>query len=226
MLTQRQPGKGAEALQPPVIYLLGFGALMLAAPLEEIIGSAAARLVVCLAFNGVLFAFLRPRLPLAFRPLHVLWGAGLGVLIALPTAAPREFGLPAAAASIVVVDAAWEELLFRGLAFDFATRRYGRWGALVLSSLCFAGAHLLDAAAAEPLAFASLVLAGLALGAIRLVTGSLWPALALHAAHNLLLSQAADGATCGSVLVTGVTVGLLVWRLHRTPRRDTKTTPG
>lgn len=228
MMTQRHLGKGAEALQPPVIYLVGFGALILAASLEEILGSALARLAICLAFNGVLFAFLRPRLPLAFKPLQVLLGAGLGFLIALPAVATGRFAAPTAvAAAIVLVDAAWEEVLFRGLAFDFAERRYGRWGALALSSLCFAGAHLLDAAAADPLAFAYLILAGLVLGAIRLATGTLWPALALHAAHNLLLSGAAeDDVAWASLAVTAVIVALLGRHLHRTPSQTTKTTSG
>lgn len=219
MATQRRLGKGAEAFQPPVIYLLGFGALILAAPLEELVGIAVARLIVCLTFNGVLFAVLRPRLPLAFRPLHILWGAGLGILIALPTVALGGFVVPTgAAAAVVIVDAAWEELLFRGVALDFATRRYGRWGALALSSVFFAGAHLLDAAAADPLAFAYLLVAGLALGAIRLATGSLWPALALHAAHNLLLSGAAeDNVAWASLALTAAIVALLGRHLHRTP---------
>ena len=99
MVTQRQPGEGgngAELLQPPLVYLLGFVSLMLASPLEELVGDAVARLVACVAFNGVLYAALRIPLPLAFRPFAVMCGASLGVLVALPSVLTEEFLVPGA----------------------------------------------------------------------------------------------------------------------------------
>ncbi len=69
-------------------------------------------------------------MPLALAPVpfSVLRGAGIGLLIALHSVLSESFSFPlGVVAAVVVVDAAWEELLFRGLAFDFAIRRYGPW---------------------------------------------------------------------------------------------------
>lgn len=217
MATRPPRARGVELLQPPALYLLGFGALILASPLEALTGDATARLLACLAFNGVLYAVLRLRLALAPVPLAVLWGAGIGLLVALPTIVGGNISLPVGlVAVVVVVDAAWEELLFRGLAFDFAVQRYGAWGALALSSLCFASAHLLDAAASDPLAFTYLILAGLLLGAVRLESRSLWPVLALHAVHNLVLSSTTvEAPAWGSVAAAAVLAAVLLLRLRR-----------
>ena len=98
----------------------------------------------------------------------------------------------------------WEEYFFRGVLpsvlqrgiglprFVFCFRnRYSVngmvaippvpwWLASCLSAALFAAAHLtLDI-------FAPLMAAGLLLTAVRYLTGSLWPCVALHAAHNLL----------------------------------------
>ncbi|MEM6296726.1 MAG: CPBP family intramembrane glutamic endopeptidase [Myxococcota bacterium] len=199
--------------------------LLLASPLEEVLGGAFARFVACLAFNAGLFAVLRTRLPLSFRPFTVLLGGSLGLVVALPAALRGDFALPSVVlSSVVVVDAAWEELLFRGLAFDFAERRYGRWGALTLSSVCFAGAHLLDTAATEPLAFAYLLLAGLALGAVRVASGSLWPTLALHAAHNVLLSGVTNAEVAlGSVVLIAM---IAIVAMVAVGRRGVRSAPG
>ncbi len=217
MATRAPRARGVELLQPPALYLLGFGALLLASPLEALFGDATARLLACLAFNGVIYAALRVPLALAPVALAVLRGAGIGVLIAMPSVLGGSFSFPVGVvAAVVVVDAAWEELLFRGLAFDFAFRRYGPWGALALSSLCFASAHLLDTAAADPLSFTYLLLAGLLLGAVRLHSGSLWPALALHAVHNLMLSGSMlERPAWGSVAAAAVLVAVLIVRLRR-----------
>jgi membrane protease YdiL (CAAX protease family) len=83
--------------------------------------------------------------------------------------------------ALVVVAPCCEDALFRGLILERLASRYGAERALVWSSLLFGIAHGRLAAAVLPAA-----LAGLALGLVRLRTGSLLPAVLLHAAVNLL----------------------------------------
>jgi uncharacterized protein len=149
----------------------------------------------------------------------------LGALVAFPSAFGGTFTpLTAAAAVLVVIDASWEEVLFRGLAFDFTLRRYGTWGALALSSVFFASAHLFDAATHNFVTFSYLVLAGVVLGAIRVVSGSLWPAITFHAAHNLLLScSTVDDTHWGSIIAVGVTTAALLFRLRTKPTPHART---
>lgn len=71
-----------------------------------------------------------------------------------------------------------EELLFRGLFLFGLERRYGRGFALLLSSAFFGIVHL----GAVPAVYATV--AGLLLGTVALVTRSVWPGVALHAAVN------------------------------------------
>jgi membrane protease YdiL (CAAX protease family) len=71
-----------------------------------------------------------------------------------------------------------EELLFRGLFLFGLERRYGSGFALLLSSCFFGIVHM----APVPAVYATV--AGLVLGALALVTRSIWPGIALHAAIN------------------------------------------
>jgi membrane protease YdiL (CAAX protease family) len=71
-----------------------------------------------------------------------------------------------------------EEVFFRGVLFSSLRARCGFWAAALMSSLVFAGLHL------SPVHFPSLLVLGLVLAWLYERTGSLWPAMVLHALHN------------------------------------------
>jgi membrane protease YdiL (CAAX protease family) len=71
-----------------------------------------------------------------------------------------------------------EELFFRGALFGALARRYGRAGALAAASLLFAAAHR------DLRSFAPDLVGGAVMGLVRVWSGSLWPALLVHAAFN------------------------------------------
>ena len=76
-----------------------------------------------------------------------------------------------------------EELLFRGaIQGELASRLPRPWQAAVLSAASFALAHTVRGGASGLLTF----LPGLLFGALRQVTGSIWPAVAAHALANLI----------------------------------------
>ena len=121
----------------------------------------------------------------------------------LAQASPGFYFLLLAAA--VIPTPLWEECLFRGklaaalqrgiplppfiLSFRNPFSAYGLlatppapyWLAATISSALFAAAHL------TPSWLVPLLLIGLLLTAIRRLTGSLWPSVAVHSLHNLLV---------------------------------------
>lgn len=186
---------------------------------------------------------------IAPRPLAiggaVIAGAGLW-LIALWVAAPivetthrqhaideltmRLFGgqpnLALLIVTLVVVPAVCEELTHRGLLLGGLAPGVGRALAIAIAAALFAILHV------EPARIASTAILGVAAGLCALWSGSLWPAIALHATNNLIVlvlgvglaprlaalidrhPQASLSAACA--LACG---GLaLVWRSGRRPR--------
>lgn len=75
-----------------------------------------------------------------------------------------------------------EELVFRGVLFGWLRRHVGFWGAGVFSALVFAGAHGI------PDIILPTAILGLLFAWIYERTGSLWPAMLAHVAHNLLVT--------------------------------------
>ncbi|MBQ3537545.1 MAG: CPBP family intramembrane metalloprotease [Clostridia bacterium] len=75
--------------------------------------------------------------------------------------------------------ALFEELVFRGIIMQ-SLRKYGDWFAIFASALVFALIH--GNIAQTPFAF----IAGIALGYISVVSGSLWPSVILHFLNNFL----------------------------------------
>ncbi len=71
-----------------------------------------------------------------------------------------------------------EELLFRGLFLFGLSRRYGSFFGVLFSAVLFGIVHL----GAVPAIYATV--AGVVLGWLALVTRSIWPGVALHAAFN------------------------------------------
>lgn len=74
-----------------------------------------------------------------------------------------------------------EEILFRGLALRALVPRVGRALAVGLTAVVFGLLH-----GGDPQSVPPLVVLGLALGWLRLASGSLWPPVALHLANNAL----------------------------------------
>lgn len=75
-----------------------------------------------------------------------------------------------------------EELVFRGVLFAWLRRHVNFWIAGVSSALVFAGAHGI------PDIVLPTAILGLLFAWIYERTGSLWPAMAAHVAHNLLVT--------------------------------------
>ncbi len=94
-----------------------------------------------------------------------LFGEGVpGLLIALLAAG--------------VVAPLTEEVFFRGFVFGALRDRVGVWGAIALSALIFAAAHL------QPYALPALFALGALLAWLYQLTGSLWPGIVMHSTIN------------------------------------------
>ena len=92
--------------------------------------------------------------------------------------------------------ALWEELLFRGYAFTVLREWWGTPAALGVTSAVFGLVHLQNAGA-TPASISVVVLAGVFLGAVLVVTGSLWAAFAAHLAWNWVLAGVLHSAVSG-----------------------------
>ena len=92
-------------------------------------------------------------------------------------------------AVFALVPAVCEEMLFRGFLHSGLMRRLERpLSAVVAGAIVFGIFHL------DPWRFVGVVVLGLFLGYLRLATGSLLPAMAAHAANNIVsVSLAASG---------------------------------
>jgi len=88
-----------------------------------------------------------------------------------------------------------EEVMFRGVPLILLARPLGRPTALLLTSILFALAHLLNPHV-EPLALVNIALAGLFLGAAFYLPGGIWTAFGAHLAWNATLA-AADAPVSG-----------------------------
>jgi hypothetical protein len=114
------------------------------------------------------------------------YAAGLGRLgiEVISVSAPfTEAGWPrwSAWALVAGAPAVFEEVGFRGLVQGRLAETLGARGALAVQAALFAFLHL------TPAIFPSHFLVGLALGWLRVATGSLWPGMAVHAALNGLV---------------------------------------
>jgi membrane protease YdiL (CAAX protease family) len=113
--------------------------------------------------------------------------------------------------AIAVAPAACEEALFRGLVLPALLRPLGVAGACAASAALFGLIHLDSAAGAlslyrVPFAFA----VGLGLAAVRLRSGSLWPALIAHATLNTITFAAAPFTDDAGPLEARPGLGLLM----------------
>lgn len=98
---------------------------------------------------------------------------------------PGDFsGVAAVFVGVALVPAFTEELLFRGILFRWIEEFAGSWAALAVTSALFGLAHILNPGATWFSSFAIAVEAGLLLGAVYMLTRSLWMPIGLHAAWN------------------------------------------
>ncbi|MBG0816221.1 CPBP family intramembrane glutamic endopeptidase [Planomonospora sp. ID82291] len=117
-------------------------------------------------------------------------------------------GSPAAAVGLLGVMAAaavTEELVFRGILFRIVEERAGTWPAMVLTSLLFGLAHLLNPHAGLWGAIAIAIEAGGMLAAAYAATRTLWVPIGVHFGWNF----AAAGIFGTEVSGNGVAQGLL-----------------
>ena len=97
--------------------------------------------------------------------------------------------------------ALWEEMVFRGYAFTVLSEWWGRAATLGATSVVFGLVHLQNEGASLA-SVAVVVLAGLFLGGVLIVTGSLWAAFAAHLAWNWVLAGAMHSAVSGIPFTT------------------------
>jgi sodium transport system permease protein len=86
--------------------------------------------------------------------------------------------LPLDLLAFALVPALCEELLFRGVVFGTLRGKVGPWPSVLVSALAFAAYH------GSPSHLLPALLGGLLLGAVRVASGALVPAIAFHFANN------------------------------------------
>jgi len=110
----------------------------------------------------------------------------------------------AAAASIALFlapAALWEEMVFRGYAFAVLADWWGPAAALGATSMVFGLVHFQNAGSSLA-SVVVVILAGVFLGGVLLVTGSLWAAFAAHLAWNWVLAAVLHSAVSGIPFTT------------------------
>lgn len=119
--------------------------------------------------------------------------------------------LPALLAS-AIFPAVSEELVFRGILFRWIEEWGGSWVALLVTSILFGCAHLMNPHASPVAALGIALEAGVMLGAAYMLTRSLWLPMGLHAAWNFAQGEIYD------IPVSGTNVhGLVDARLSGPP---------
>lgn len=178
------------------IYLAAFIAASYVLRLNYIAGVVAAGLatVVCVRIFGEwkIGFFVPPRLASREFAYGIVFAAfliaGMDILIELTAGMRHHLGAGMSAAEIAVTfipAALHEELVFRGYAYQ-QIWRISRPAALVVSSLVFGLAHLVNQGVSA-LAFVNLVIAGVLLGLAYEAFVRLWFPIGLHLGWNLAI---------------------------------------
>lgn len=113
-----------------------------------------------------------------------------------------------------LVVAIFEEVLFRGIIFRIMEEGIGSWGAIVLSSLIFGGAHLSNPHSSLFAAIAIAVEAGVMLGGAYMLTRDLWMAIGIHWSWNFFEGPVFGTAVSGGdfpVMVRSTMSGPALW---------------
>lgn len=120
------------------------------------------------------------------------WGFVVAVVVGVGGGAPVvEGGLHAGTAVwlvVLLIDAAGEELLFRGYLFGRLVEILGPIAAAILSSLGFALAHIYNPSVTT-IGLLNIFLGGLFFSLCYLRSGSLWVAIGAHALWNIVLAK-------------------------------------
>jgi membrane protease YdiL (CAAX protease family) len=136
--------------------------------------------------------------------------ASLGLAIGLTPAGPSSAGTetPMLWAAMILLAPLFEELIYRDRLLPALDRRFGAVPAVVVSSLLFAIPHL------RPWSLLTAFLGGLALGATRLVSGSVALCIGLHSGFNAAAVWARSPALWLPASVPTLAIaGLGVWVL-------------
>jgi membrane protease YdiL (CAAX protease family) len=102
-------------------------------------------------------------------------------------------------ALVTSLNAAMQEILFRGYPYFAFESRLGPQAALIGTTALFIVLHL-GAAINSPLALVNLALAGFLFGLLRRRSGNLWFPIGVHSAWNVLLGPALGLAVSGKAL--------------------------
>ena len=111
-----------------------------------------------------------------------------------------------------------EEFLFRGFIFGALRNWRGPWIAAAITGVLFGALHAASAPAADLVPLAAL---GMLLCAVRQLTGSLYPAIALHALNNAI-ALGADESWGWQIPVTIVAAALAISLLIALALRATR----
>lgn len=149
-------------------------------------------------------------------PAHLFRGFAFGVAIVIPVVALSlagglrygpdggtaiaYLGTGAWTALVLFFPAAGEEILCRGYPLAVIAERWGNAVGLLLTTAAFSVLHGANPEV-TPLALLNIALAGLLLGVVRIVTGSLWAATGVHLGWNLATGFLADLPVSGLSLV-------------------------
>ena len=125
----------------------------------------------------------------------------VGWLRAEPGPAGSSVGAAVSMALFLAPAALWEEMVFRGYAFAVLREWWGPVATLGVTSVAFGLVHLQNDGASVPSTLV-VILAGVFLGSVLLVTGSLWAAFAAHLAWNWVIAGALHSAVSGIPFAT------------------------
>lgn len=107
-------------------------------------------------------------------------------------------GLATALLASAIFPAVSEELVFRGILFRWIEEWGGSWAALLVTSVLFGAAHLMNPHASMIAAAGIALEAGVMLGAAYMLTRSLWLPMGLHAAWNFAQGEIYDIPVSGT----------------------------
>lgn len=222
-----RPEVAAAVLLPVQLLLL---ALALAVAARERSGVRAALGLCRPRLDGTTLVFAL----LAVPAVQVVGGLTAFVLLGKPDSAhldvlQRMFTAPHGADAVwilllgTLVPGVAEELFFRGVVLRRLLADVRPWLAIGLTGVAFAALHL------DPHQVVGVLPIGLYLGLVAWRAGSVWPAIALHAANNAwaahlartLASEGDPRALAGSAslaLAAFLPLGLTLWRLTRPAR--------
>lgn len=220
------------------VVLVGALVLTIAAPGlpgYSVIAPSQSLVLVLLLAVGLLVALAASRrwafagftAPGRWRRLRLYWLPVL--LLAAPFVAGAHLPAPPALGILALgyfATALWEEGMWRGLVLGLL-RPLGIWPAVLISSALFGLGHLTNSALRGASVLILLQAFGAAVGAVgyaalRLRTDTIWPLIAIHAAHDFALQL---GNLPIPLIEAPIDTVLLVYAivLLRRPRADTAT---